>query len=71
MSRFIDSDFKANDKELLQSGLFADGTVICQGRTWKVHRALMASRLKFFKAAFCGQFVVRNYSKNGLATLKL
>jgi hypothetical protein len=54
--------FRENDLQLLETGNFADGTVKCKGRTWKVHKALLASRLKFFKAAFYGSFVVRHPS---------
>lgn len=52
-----------NDIELLHSGVFADATIECQGRTWKVHRAQLSSRSKFFKAAFTGGFEVRLSSK--------
>lgn len=45
-----------NGIELLRSGNFADAVVKCQGRTWNVHRALLAARLRFFKAAFTGSF---------------
>lgn len=58
ITRVGNTDFRKNDLELLQTGILADGTVNCQGRTWKVHKALLASRLKFFKAAFCGSFEV-------------
>lgn len=51
-------DFQEVDVQLLKSGNFADATIKCQGRTWKVHRMLLVSRLKFFKAAFCGKFAV-------------
>lgn len=63
--------FEQNDIKLLQSGTLADGTVNCQGRTWKVHRALLASRLNFFRAAFCGEFEVCSSSKTTLDTLEL
>lgn len=55
--------FQENDIQLFKSGNFADGTIKCQGRTWKVHRSLLASRLKFFKSAFYGLFAV-NTSKD-------
>ncbi|KAG6353621.1 hypothetical protein INS49_005329 [Diaporthe citri] len=50
-------DFREIDIQLLQTGNLADGTVKCKGRTWKVHRMLLASRLNFFKGAFYGSFV--------------
>ncbi|KAL2277604.1 hypothetical protein FJTKL_15350 [Diaporthe vaccinii] len=56
MSECILPDFREIDIELLRTGNLADGTVKCNGRTWKVHRLLLASRLKFFKAAFFGSF---------------
>lgn len=61
-------DFRENDVGLLQSGNFADGSIKCKGRTWNVHRALLASRLKFFKAAFYGSFAVCNCSRGGRFT---
>lgn len=56
-------DFRENDTELLKTGNLADGTIKCKGRTWKVHRVLLASRLAFFKAAFFGSFAVRTTSE--------
>lgn len=47
-------------KSLLESGLFADAEVHCAGHTWKVHRAILCSRNKWFKAAFAGTFKVSN-----------
>lgn len=58
MNSFRAASFRGNDIKLLQTGNFADGTVKCKDRTWKVHRALLASRLNFFKAAFYGPFAV-------------
>lgn len=59
MSTSTHASFQENDIHLLQTGDFADGVVKCNGRTWNVHRMLLASRLRFFKAAFYGQFAVR------------
>lgn len=59
MSLLTRADFRENDIRLFQTGNFADGTVECKGRTWKVHRTLLASRLKFFRKAFFGPFEVR------------
>lgn len=56
--------FEDNDIRLLQTGKLADSTVKCQGRIWKVHRLLLASRLDFFQAAFFDSSLVRNYLKN-------
>lgn len=58
MSNSRGPDFREIDIQLLQTGNLADATVKCKGRTWKVHRSLLASRLKFFKAAFYGKFAV-------------
>lgn len=48
----------SNNIELLQTGNLADGTVGCQGRRWKVHRHLLATKLKWFDMAFFGSFAV-------------
>lgn len=58
MSDFNCPTFQKNDIQLLKTGNLADGTIKCNGRTWKVHRILLASRLQFFKAAFYGDFSV-------------
>lgn len=68
MVRYPGRDFTDNDIKLLETGNFADGTVSCKGRTWKVHRSLLASRLNFFKAAFYGSFAVRNSWDRGNLT---
>lgn len=43
---------------LLESGLFADAEVYCQGRVWKVHRSILITQSCFFDKAFTGDFEV-------------
>ncbi|KAG6360902.1 hypothetical protein INS49_011970 [Diaporthe citri] len=38
--------------DLLESGNFADVEIICQGRTWKVHKVILQSRCRWFEKAF-------------------
>jgi hypothetical protein len=49
--------FKA-DTSLFESGYFADATIVCGDRTWKVHKLILGSRCKWFKAAFFGNMAV-------------
>ncbi|KAG8158237.1 hypothetical protein KVR01_011998 [Diaporthe batatas] len=42
------------DIRLFESGNFADATIVCGDRTWKVHKLILSSRCKWFKAAFYG-----------------
>ncbi|KAI1125925.1 BTB/POZ protein [Nemania abortiva] len=41
----------ACDGELLETGKFSDITVKCGKRTWNLHRAILTSRCKYFRAA--------------------
>lgn len=60
-----DADLRAGDLELLETGIFADAEIICRGRTFKVHKALLISRSKWFRKALTGKFDVRmNRSRN-------
>lgn len=45
------------DIRLFESGNLADATIVCGDRTWKVHKIILSSRCKWFKAAFYGQMV--------------
>lgn len=47
----------SKDLELLESGLFADATITCGDRTWKVHKSIIC-RCEWFKKAFGGNFEV-------------
>lgn len=46
------------DLSLFETGNFADATIVCGDRTWKVHKAILSSRCKWFKAAFFGNLAV-------------
>jgi hypothetical protein len=50
--------FSSKDLELLESGLFADATVTCGEKTWKVHKIILF-RCEWFKKAFSGNFDVQ------------
>jgi hypothetical protein len=43
---------------LLESGLFADATVVCLKRQWKVHKTILCTRNKWFEKAFTRDFEV-------------
>ncbi|KAK8135724.1 hypothetical protein PG984_003664 [Apiospora sp. TS-2023a] len=42
--------------DLLMSGKFADAQVVCDGRTWEVHRVVVCTRSKWFDKALGGYF---------------
>ncbi|KAG6358522.1 hypothetical protein INS49_014406 [Diaporthe citri] len=42
------------DVRLFETGNFADATIVCGDRAWKVHKALLSSRCKLFEHAFFG-----------------
>lgn len=50
-------NFGSKDLDLLESGLFADATITCGDRTWKVHKSIIC-RCEWFKKAFAGNFEV-------------
>ncbi|KAK0648059.1 hypothetical protein B0T16DRAFT_444245 [Cercophora newfieldiana] len=43
--------FTNSDLELLQSGKFADASVICGNKTWPVHKTILCPRSKWFERA--------------------
>ncbi|KAI0411704.1 hypothetical protein F5X98DRAFT_383417 [Xylaria grammica] len=45
------SELSGSNEELLNSGLFADVTVQCKARKWKVHRSILSIRCEFFRRA--------------------
>lgn len=49
--------FLSKDLSLLTSGLFADATITCGERAWKVHKSIIC-RCEWFKKAFGGNFEV-------------
>ncbi|KAI5924420.1 hypothetical protein F4810DRAFT_665422 [Camillea tinctor] len=50
----LDSDdsLQASNMRLFKSGAFADVTVTCKDKTWKLHKAIICSRCPFFQKAF-------------------
>lgn len=59
MSKPNDSGSLAtSDIRLFETGNFADATIVCGDRTWKVHKLILSSRCKWFKAAFYGKLAV-------------
>lgn len=46
------------DIRLFESGDLADATIVCGDRTWNVHKVIVSSRCKWFKAAFYGNMAV-------------
>lgn len=53
-----DGKLSEADTQLFESGNFADATIVCGDRTWKVHKLILSSRCKWFKAAFYGNMAV-------------
>ncbi|ORY69888.1 uncharacterized protein BCR38DRAFT_502784 [Pseudomassariella vexata] len=45
------------DKQLLESGNFADTTVRLGDRVWKLHKSVLCTRSEWFKRALCGKFI--------------
>lgn len=50
-----------SDVRLFETGNFADATIVCGDRTWKVHKLILSSRCKWFKAAFHGNLAVSTF----------
>lgn len=46
------------DIRLFETGDLADATIVCGDRTWNVHKTILGSRCKWFKAAFYGNLAV-------------
>lgn len=53
-----DGSLAAADVRLFETGNFADATIVCGDRTWKVHKTLLSSRCKWFERAFFGNLAV-------------
>ncbi|OIW26251.1 POZ domain-containing protein [Coniochaeta ligniaria NRRL 30616] len=53
----MDNRFLSSDQKLLESGLFADVTVTCKGRTWQLHKNILCSRSVWFEKALNGNFL--------------
>lgn len=56
-----DRSLASADIRLFETGILADATVICEDRTWKVHKVIVSSRCKWFETAFYGKFAVGTF----------
>lgn len=52
------ADLEGADRRLFETGNLADATVVCGDRTWNVHKVILGSRCRWFKAAFYGNMAV-------------
>lgn len=52
------ADHSVSDLKLLESGNFADVTVTCGTKTWKLHKLILCSRSRFFGKALTGHYQV-------------
>ncbi|KAI0154919.1 hypothetical protein GGR57DRAFT_465421 [Xylariaceae sp. FL1272] len=50
------ADTSSFDEEPLESALFADVTVVCGDKTWKLHRNILCSRCTYFQKGLTGNF---------------
>lgn len=50
--------FSSADKELLQSGNYADAKIIANGKTYNVHKNVLCTRSKWFRKVLEGAFRV-------------
>ncbi|KAJ5964554.1 BTB/POZ protein [Penicillium vulpinum] len=50
------SDFQDVMRNLLLQGQFSDMEIICQGITFKPHRAIVCTQSSYFNSAICGGF---------------
>lgn len=50
--------FSAADKELLESGKYADAKIVANGQTYNVHKIVLCTRSMWFRKAFEGAFRV-------------
>ncbi|KAK2043405.1 hypothetical protein LZ31DRAFT_595598 [Colletotrichum somersetense] len=49
---YFEGRFSDSDHQLLIGGLFTDCEVVCDGKTWALHKAILGSRSAFFKKCF-------------------
>jgi hypothetical protein len=47
-----------SSRSLFESGTFADATVVCRGRTFPIHRAIVCDRSAYLQKALDGPFEV-------------
>lgn len=54
-----DASLRASNLKLLETGNFADAELICGGKTFKIHKAVVCTRSVWFEKALTGGFAVR------------
>lgn len=52
---------------LLETGNFADATIVCADRIWNVHKIILGSRCKWFERAFFGNVAVSALTPDEIA----
>lgn len=50
--------FSSADKELLESGKWADAKIIANSKTYNVHKNVLCTRSKWFRKVLEGDFIV-------------
>ncbi|KAJ4387645.1 hypothetical protein N0V93_008242 [Gnomoniopsis smithogilvyi] len=45
------SHLSVNNEELFQSGMWSDVEIVCQDKTWKLHKAILGGQCKWFATA--------------------
>lgn len=63
--------FSSSDKELLQSGKYADAKIIANGKTYDVHKNVLCTRSKWFRRVLEGAFRVSTLMQQLLFALQL
>lgn len=54
----LDNYINPGSCSLLESGSFSDAVVVCQGKEWSVHKAIICRRSVWFEGCLDGPFKV-------------